>query len=188
MVHFRKPLLKGSCICCLPLRLPCLWPELERRGDRTLFAGGAKGLAEARYPDAERAFEKLRSLGARRSRNLRQPGADLLSGEEIRTSCSVFTTCAETQSCPPQAGYPAGHVAVRTRSVQEALPGLEKGFHRSTGYCHQADVRPAAGEGLYLAARGQQGGGGRAWIWTGCIRMIPRFSITMERSLGILPS
>src|ERR1700693_873522 len=62
MLHFPRTVLKGAAFAI------CLWTcagycqssadaEIERYSQE-----GQKALAEARYPDAERAFEKLRSL------------------------------------------------------------------------------------------------------------------------------
>ena len=159
--------------CCQPvlrtiLALVCLFApygysqgsteaELERYSQE-----GQKALTEARYSDAERAYEKLRDLDPEVAEIHANLGLIYFQEKKFDQAIPSLRHALKLNPGLPKLDTLLAMSLSELGQYHEALPGLDKGFHRSGGSCDQADVRPAAGEGLQLVTRRQQGGGGRA--------------------------
>jgi tetratricopeptide (TPR) repeat protein len=131
MLHFPKTVLKGAAFAI------CLWAcagycqsstdaEIERYSQE-----GQKALAEARYPDAERAFEKLRSLEPDVPEIYANLGLIYFQEKKFEQAVPSLRHALKVNPSLPKLDTLLAMSLSELGQYQEALPGLEKGFHRS---------------------------------------------------------
>ena len=115
----------------------CLWAcsgycqsstdaEIERYSQE-----GQKALAEARYPDAERAFEKLRSLEPDVPEIYANLGLIYFQEKKFEQAVPSLRHALKVNPALPKLDTLLAMSLSELGQYQEALPGLEKGFHRS---------------------------------------------------------
>jgi len=92
---------------------------------------GQKALAEARYPDAERAFEKLRSLEPDVPEIYANLGLIYFQEKKFEQAVSTLRHALKVKPALPKLDTLLAMSLSELGEYQEALPGLEKGFHRS---------------------------------------------------------
>jgi tetratricopeptide (TPR) repeat protein len=100
--------------------------EIERYSQE-----GQKALAEARYPDAERAFEKLRSLEPDVPEIYANLGLIYFQEKKFEQAVSTLRHALKVKPALPKLDTLLAMSLSELGEYQEALPGLEKGFHRS---------------------------------------------------------
>jgi tetratricopeptide (TPR) repeat protein len=131
MLHFPRIVLKGAALAI------CLWAcagycqssthaEIERYSQE-----GQKALAEARYPDAERAFEKLRSLEPDVPEIYANLGLIYFQEKKFEQAVPSLRHALKVNPVLPKLDTLLAMSLSELGQYQEALPGLEKGFHRS---------------------------------------------------------
>ena len=115
----------------------CLWAcagycqssteaEIERYSQE-----GQKALAEARYPDAERAFEKLRSLEPDVPEIYANLGLIYFQEKKFEQAVPSLRHALKVNPALPKLDTLLAMSLSELGQYQEAVPGLEKGFHRS---------------------------------------------------------
>jgi tetratricopeptide (TPR) repeat protein len=131
MFHFPRTVLKGAAFAI------CLWAcagycqssteaEIERYSQE-----GQKALAEARYPDAERAFEKLRSLEPDVPEIYANLGLIYFQEKKFEQAVPSLRHALKVNPALPKLDTLLAMSLSELGQYQEAVPGLEKGFHRS---------------------------------------------------------
>jgi tetratricopeptide (TPR) repeat protein len=131
MFHFPRTVLKGAAFAI------CLWAcagycqsstdaEIERYSQE-----GQKALAEARYPDAERAFEKLRSLEPDVPEIYANLGLIYFQEKKFEQAVPSLRHALKVNPALPKLDILLAMSLSELGQYQEAMPGLEKGFHRS---------------------------------------------------------
>ena len=131
MFHFPRTVLKGAVFAI------CLWAcggycqsstdaEIERYSQE-----GQKALAEARYPDAERAFEKLRSLEPDVPEIYANLGLIYFQEKKFEQAVPSLRHALKDNPALPKLDTLLAMSLSELGQYQEARPGLEKGFHRS---------------------------------------------------------
>jgi len=100
--------------------------EIERYSQE-----GQKALAEARYPDAERAFEKLRSLESDVPEIYANLGLIYFQEKKFEQAVPSLRHALKVNPALPKLDTLLAMSLSELGQYQEALPGLEKGFHRS---------------------------------------------------------
>ena len=100
--------------------------EIERYSQE-----GQKALAEARYPDAERAFEKLRSLEPDVPEIYANLGLIYFQEKKFEQAVPSLRHALKVNPALPKLDTLLAMSQSELGQYQEALPGLEKGFHRS---------------------------------------------------------
>lgn len=131
MLYFPRTVLKGAAFAIF------LWAsagncqsstdaEIERYSEE-----GQKALAEARYPDAERAFEKLRSLEPGVPEVYANLGLIYFQEKKFEQAVPSLRHALKVNPALPKLDTLLAMSLSELGQYQEALPGLEKGFHRS---------------------------------------------------------
>jgi tetratricopeptide (TPR) repeat protein len=100
--------------------------EIERYSQE-----GQKALAEARYPDAEQAFEKLRSLEPDVPEIYANLGLIYFQEKKFEQAVPSLRHALKLNPALPGLDTLLAMSLSELGEYQEALPGLEKGFHRS---------------------------------------------------------
>ncbi len=131
MFHFPRSLLKGAAFAislwaCAGYCQSSNDAEIERYSQE-----GQKALAEARYPDAERAFEKLRSLERDVPEIYANLGLIYFQEKKFEQAVSTLRHALKVKPALPKLDTLLAMSLSELGEYQEALPGLEKGFHRS---------------------------------------------------------
>lgn len=131
MFHFPRSLLKGAAFAislwaCAGYCQSSNDAEIERYSQE-----GQKALAEARYPDAERAFEKLRSLEPDVPEIYANLGLIYFQEKKFEQAVSTLRHALKVKPALPKLDTLLAMSLSELGEYQEALPGLEKGFHRS---------------------------------------------------------
>jgi tetratricopeptide (TPR) repeat protein len=131
MLHFSRTVLKGAAFAI------CLWAcsgycqsstdaEIERYSQE-----GQKALAEARYPDAERAFEELRRLEPDVPEIYANLGLIYFQEKKFEQAVPSLRHALKVNPVLPELDTLLAMSLSELGQYQEALPGLEKGFRRS---------------------------------------------------------
>lgn len=131
MFRFPMTVLKGAAFAI------CLWAcagycqsstdsEIERYSQE-----GQKALAEARYPDAERAFEKLRSLEPDVPEIYANLGLIYFQEKKFEQAIPSLRHALKVNPALPKLDTLLAMSLSELGQYQEAMTGLEKGFHRS---------------------------------------------------------
>ena len=131
MFYFPRSLLKGAAFAislwaCAGYCQSSNDAEIERYSQE-----GQKALAEARYPDAERAFEKLRSLEPDVPEIYANLGLIYFQEKKFEQAVSTLRHALKVKPALPKLDTLLAMSLSELGEYQEALPGLEKGFHRS---------------------------------------------------------
>jgi tetratricopeptide (TPR) repeat protein len=131
MLHFPRILLKGAAFAislwaCAGYCQSSSDAEIERYSQE-----GQKALAEARYPDAERAFEKLRSLEPDIPEIYANLGLIYFQEKKFEQAVPTLRHALKVKPALPKIDTLLAMSLSELGQYQEALPGLEKGFHRS---------------------------------------------------------
>jgi len=92
---------------------------------------GQKALTEARYPDAERAFEKLRSLEPDVPEIYANLGLIYFQEKKFEQAVPSLRHALKVNPALPKLDSLLAMSLSELGQYQQALPGLEKGFHRS---------------------------------------------------------
>lgn len=93
---------------------------------------GQKALAEARYPDAERAFEKLRALEPDVPEIYANLGLIYFQEKKFEQAVPSLQRALKLNPALPKLDTLLAMSLSELGRYREALPGLEKGFHHST--------------------------------------------------------
>jgi tetratricopeptide (TPR) repeat protein len=91
-----------------------------------------KALAEARYPDAERAFEKLRELEPDVAEIYANLGLVYFQERKFNQAVPALRRALKLNPALPKLDTLLAMSLSELGQYKEALPNLEKGFHRST--------------------------------------------------------
>jgi tetratricopeptide (TPR) repeat protein len=131
MLHFPSTLLKGAvfAVClraCTGYCQSSTEAEIERYSQE-----GQKALAESRYPDAERAFEKLRSLEPDVPEIYANLGLIYFQQKKFEQAVPSLRHALKVNPALPKLDTLLAMSLSELGQYREALPGLEKGFHRS---------------------------------------------------------
>ena len=131
MLYFRKPVLKGIvlAVCLYACSGYCRSStdaEIERYSQE-----GQKALAEGRYPEAERAFEQLRSLEPKVPEIYANLGLIYFQEKKFEQAVSSLRHALDLNPALPKLDTLLAMSLSELGQYQEALPGLEKGFYRS---------------------------------------------------------
>ena len=133
MLHFPRTVLKGAALAiCLSVWASAGYcqsstdAEIERYSEE-----GQKALAESRYPDAERAFEKLRSLEPDVPEIYANLGLIYFQEKKFEQAVPSLRHALKVNPALPKLDTLLAMSLSELGQYQEALPGLEKGFHRS---------------------------------------------------------
>jgi tetratricopeptide (TPR) repeat protein len=131
MFHFPRSLLKGAAFAislwaCAGYCQSSNDAEIERYSQE-----GQKALAEARYPDAERAFERLRSLEPDVPEIYANLGLIYFQEKKFEQAVPTLRHALKVKPALPKLDTLLAMSLSELGEYQEALPGLEKGFHRS---------------------------------------------------------
>jgi tetratricopeptide (TPR) repeat protein len=131
MFDFPRTLLKGAAFAislwvCAGYCQSSNDAEIERYSQE-----GQKALADARYPDAERAFEKLRSLEPDVPEIYANLGLIYFQEKKFEQAVPSLRHALKVKPALPKLDTLLAMSLSELGQYQEALPGLEKGFHRS---------------------------------------------------------
>jgi tetratricopeptide (TPR) repeat protein len=131
MFHFRGPILEilvfAVCLCALrAYGQSSTEAEIERYSQEA-----QKALAEARYPDAERAFEKLRGLEPGVPEIYANLGLIYFQERKFEQAVPSLRRALELNPALPKLDTLLAMSLSELGQYNEALPNLEKGFHRS---------------------------------------------------------
>jgi tetratricopeptide (TPR) repeat protein len=133
MLYFPRTVLKGAAFAISLWACPGYCQsstdaeaEIERYSEE-----GQKALAEARYPDAERAFEKLRSLEPGVPEIYANLGLIYFQEKKFEQAVPSLRHALKVNPALPKLDTLLAMSLSELGQYQEALPGLEKGFHRS---------------------------------------------------------
>jgi tetratricopeptide (TPR) repeat protein len=131
MIYFPRTLLKGAAVAiylwaCAGYCQSANDAEIERYSQE-----GQKALSEARYPDAERAFEKLRSLEPDVPEIYANLGLIYFQEKKFEQAVPSLRHALKLKPALPKLDTLLAMSLSELGEYQEALPGLEKGFHRS---------------------------------------------------------
>jgi tetratricopeptide (TPR) repeat protein len=131
MFHFRRSVLEilvfAVCLCALrAYGQSSTESEIERYSQEA-----QKALAEARYPDAERAFEKLRGLEPDVPEIYANLGLIYFQERKFEQAVPSLRHALKLNPALPKLDTLLAMSLAELGQYKEALPNLEKGFHRS---------------------------------------------------------
>ena len=131
MLHFPSTLLKGAVFtigfwACTGYCQSSTEAEIERYSQE-----GQKAFAESRYPDAERAFERLRSLEPDVPEIYANLGLIYFQEKKFEQAVPSLRHALKVNPALPKLDTLLAMSLSELGQYREALPGLEKGFHRS---------------------------------------------------------